>query len=290
MAAVVALAGCDHPASRTVAGPEAVEVAGELGAVPTVTFEVPLVVEEKSVTTVIDGGGVPIPEGAPVLVDWVAYDGSTGDVLSETYTTAPQVLSHTEDSMGEDLYGVLDDAGFGDRLLVLEPTAGEAGVPGSAVTVLDARAARASGVPVPPREGLPIVTLAEDGAPSVTIPATPPPAGLQQQVLIKGAGEQVEADSELLIQYTAVNWADGSVRATTWGAGLLPELREMSGAITGLQEGLLDQTVGSQVLLVVPPDEAYGDHTVVLVVDILAVVHEPQARPTPSPTPSATSD
>ena len=289
MAAVVALAGCDHPASRTVAGPEAVEVVGELGAVPTVTFDVPLVVEEESVTTVIDGGGAPIAEGAPVLVDWVAFDGSSGDVTSETYTTAPQVLSHTEDSMGEDLYGVLGDAGFGDRLLVLEPTAGVAGVPGSAVTVLDVRAPRASGDPVPPRAGLPTVTLAEDGAPTVTLPGTPPPADLQQQVLIKGAGEQVAADSELLIQYTAVNWTDGAVRATTWGPGLQPELRQMSGAITGIQEGLLDQTVGSQVLLVVPPDKAYGDDTVVLVVDILAVVHEPQARPTATPTPSATS-
>ena len=49
--------------------------------------------------------------------------------------------------------------------------------------------------------------------------------------------------------------------------------------IEGWQKGLVAQTVGSQVLLVIPPDQAYGDKeqgpipansTLVFVIDILA--------------------
>ena len=56
--------------------------------------------------------------------------------------------------------------------------------------------------------------------------------------------------------------------------------------IAGWDEGLVGQTVGSQVLLVVPPDKGYGPRTarrikgtdtIVFVVDIL------DARPDPSP-------
>ena len=49
--------------------------------------------------------------------------------------------------------------------------------------------------------------------------------------------------------------------------------------IEGWQKGLVGQTIGSQVLLVIPPDQAYGDKeqgpipansTLVFVIDILA--------------------
>jgi peptidylprolyl isomerase len=83
-----------------------------------------------------------------------------------------------------------------------------------------------------------------------------------------------------------VGWSDGSVTATTWGEGRLPETLDLADAIPGLRLGLLDQTVGSQVLLVVPPEQAYGSDTVVFVVDVLAVVHDPEAGPEPTPSPT----
>ena len=55
----------------------------------------------------------------------------------------------------------------------------------------------------------------------------------------------------------------------------------MGGVIAGWDEGLVGQTVGSQVLLVIPPEQGYGSEgnpdagisgtdTLVFVVDILA--------------------
>jgi peptidylprolyl isomerase len=285
LAAVALLAGCagEDPG----AGPEAVDVSGEFGVLPVVTFEVPLAVREPSVTVVLDADGPALVEGAPVLVDWIGFDGSTGEVIGETYTSAPEVFAFTRESMGDDLYAAVSASGTNDRVLYLEPATGEEGLPASHVVVVDVRPARAQGSAVAPQPGLPGVTLAEDGSPTVTIPGSPPPPDRVEQILIKGSGVQVEPGTELVVQFTAVRWSDGSVESTTWGQGELPQRLDLSTAIPGLALGLLDQTVGSQVLLVVPPAEALGTDTLVFVVDILAVVSGSETDPSASPVPTA---
>jgi peptidylprolyl isomerase len=283
--AAVLLAGC--AAEDPGAGPEAVDVSGDFGVLPVVTFDVPLAVREPSVSIVIDGDGSPLAEGDPVLVDWIGFDGSTGEVIGETYTSAPEIFALTRESLGDDLYAAVSGSGTNDRVLYLEPATGEAGLPASHVVVVDVRPARAQGTPVTPEPGLPGVTLAENGAPTVTIPGSPPPPDRLEQILIKGSGAQVEPGAELVVQFTAVRWSDGSVGATTWGPGELPQRLDLSTAIPGLATGLLDQTVGSQVMLVVPPAEALGTETLVFVVDILAVVAGSATDPSASPVPTA---
>ena len=58
-----------------------------------------------------------------------------------------------------------------------------------------------------------------------------------------------------------------------------PASYQLAGLLPGMQKGLQGQTVGSRVLLVIPPAEGYGDagsgtikgtDTIVFVVDILA--------------------
>jgi peptidylprolyl isomerase len=194
------------------------------------------------------------------------------------------VFAFTEESLGEDLYAAVSASGPNDRVLYLEPATGGSGLPGAHVVVVDVRPARAQGEPVQPQPGLPGVQLAEDGAPTVSIPGQGPPAARVEQVLIKGDGAQVGAESELVVQYHVVRWSDGGVEATTWGEGRLPERLAMRSTLPGLSVGLLDQTVGSQVLLVVPPAEARGTDTLVFVVDILAIVTDSGEAPLPTET------
>ena len=285
IAGLLAVAGCT--AEVPDGGPEAVEVTGEFGQRPTVTFDVPLAVRESSVTTVIDGQGAELDDGDPVLVDWIALDGSTGEVIAESYTEAPEVFAFTRESIGEDLYAAVSVSGVNDRVLYLEPATGRSGLPASNVVVVDVRPARAQGEPVEPQGGLPTVQLGEDGAPTVTFAGDAPPAGRVEQVLIKGSGAQVGAESELIVQYHVVRWSDGGVEATTWGEDRLPERLDVSSTFPGLSAGLLDQTAGSQVMLIVPPAEALGTDTLVFVVDILVVV---ESGAEPSPTEPATPE
>jgi len=76
------------------------------------------------------------------------------------------------------------------------------------------------------------------------------------------------------VQYTGVRWSDGSAYDSTWVKGEPKSFDLGAGILPGLAEGLVEQTVGSQVLIVIPPASggAAGaeDDTLVFVVDILA--------------------
>lgn len=132
--------------------------------------------------------------------------------------------------------------------------------------------------------GLPTVTAAPGQAPSVTIPPGAPPATLTATTLIKGAGPQVTTGQYLVVQYTGVNWRTGKTFDSSWSRSQPWGFTVGTGqVIKGWDDGLVGQTVGSRVLLVVPPPDGYGaagsasadikgTDTMVFVVDILAAV------------------
>ena len=148
-----------------------------------------------------------------------------------------------------------------------------------AMEVVAISPSRAEGEAVSPVEGLPVVTLADDGSPSIEVPdGTQEPGELVAQTLIRGAGPEVATGQVVAVQYTGWLW-DGTVFDSSWGGGApLTTQIGVGSVIMGWDEGLVGQTVGSQVLLVIPSDLAYGaegsgqippDATLIFVVDIL---------------------
>ena len=90
----------------------------------------------------------------------------------------------------------------------------------------------------------------------------------------------VEAGQTVTVQYTGVIWDTGKKFDSSWDRGQPIDFGiGTQQVIAGWDEGLVGQTVGSQVLLVVPPDKGYGTagsppkitgtDTLVFVVDIL---------------------
>ncbi len=139
-----------------------------------------------------------------------------------------------------------------------------------------------TGEAVPPVDGLPTVTLADNGKPTITVPSgVAAPTSLVVQPLIKGTGAVVEAGQTVSVHYTGVIWDAGKQFDSSWDRNAPLETVIGKGqVIAGWDEGLVGQTVGSQVLLVVPPDKGYGTtgtsdgsikgtDTLVFVVDIL---------------------
>jgi peptidylprolyl isomerase len=159
-----------------------------------------------------------------------------------------------------------------------DPNAGEVYV----FDFLDVVPNAAWGEPQESVDGMPTVTLDEDGAPTIELPDGDAPTAVELETLKKGDGATVAPGDTVLVQYTGVTWSDGSVFDSSWEAGT-PASFQTTGVVDGFRQALEGQTVGSQVLVVIPPAAGYGeegssDHelageTLVFVVDILGTQH-----------------
>ncbi|WP_265521067.1 FKBP-type peptidyl-prolyl cis-trans isomerase [Oerskovia flava] len=272
--ALGAAACAPPPDEEPVPANTAVTVTGTSDEPPSFEYATPLEVPEPRSQVVWPGTGAVLAEGDAVLLNMYAQDGRDAGVLQNTFVDAPLPFMLTAEGLGEGLAEALVGQRVGARVLYVEE---DDGVP--VVLTVDVLPSRADGEPVAPVEGAPTVVRAEDGAPTVTVPPeTTPPGELAVQPLIRGHGPQVEAGQVVTMRFTGVSWETGEVFDSTWGEGSAP-MSTMIGigqVIEGLELGLLEQSVGSQVLLVVPPELGYGgtasplaESTLVYVVDIL---------------------
>lgn len=250
-----------------------VEVTGTTGQEPTLEYDVPLTVTEASSAVVWEGAGPELEDGGPVLLDYRLQRADDGSLVEETYSSVPKPFTLTPEVLSEDLYDALSGRTVGTRLLLLVPATSDTSSFAS-VMVVDVLPTRAWGEPVEPRAGLPTVTRQDDGEPVIATPEGEPPGSLVVQALLRGDGEQVVEGSTVTVQYAGVRWSDGSAYDSSWEQGGPQSFDLGTGVLPGLAQGLLEQTVGSQVLLVIPPESggAVGgeEDTLVLVVDILA--------------------
>ncbi len=272
-----------------VAALDAVVSEGDLGAAPTLTFDQPFAVSAPVARVDVEGTGDEISEEQTVTINYVAVSGDDGTVLGSTWESAtPESLPLGDPTLVAALRDAIIGQNVGTRVLFAAP-GGEAtetseAYPATlmAIEVTEARTVptRAEGEAVEPPAGLPEVTLAEDGAPSIEIPeGTTEPDELIAQTLIEGSGPAVEARQSITVQYTGWLW-DGTEFDSSWTNGAPFTTTIGTGSvIPGWDEGLVGKTVGSQVLLVIPGDKGYGpegsgdtippDATLVFVVDIL---------------------
>jgi peptidylprolyl isomerase len=131
--------------------------------------------------------------------------------------------------------------------------------------------------------GLPAVQFPDGNAkaPTVTIPDEDAPAETKQATLIEGDGPVVKANQFITAHYHGLLWKDGSVFDSSWERGAVADFPIGAGkVIPGWDKTLVGKTVGSRVLLVIPPEDGYGTQgnpnggisgtdTLVFVVDIL---------------------
>lgn len=159
-----------------------------------------------------------------------------------------------------------------------------------------------------------VAVTGEVGAkPELDVPAGEPPAELVVDVLSEGDGPEVAAGDYLVADYLGQTWAPGDDGAAnifdnSYDRGSPAGFPIGEGSvITGWDEGLVGQNAGSRVLLVIPPDKAYGDtppegspiaagSTLVFVVDIVgsygddATISGSPVSDLPADLPTVTSD
>jgi peptidylprolyl isomerase len=272
--AALALAGCSAgpsfagkacPTQPTSSGlKSSVTVEGDFGSEPKVKLDTPTKVPKLSVDDLIVGKGTAITAASqPFAANVVVYNGATGQRIGASSDVATLM------SQSKEFASAVQCATEGSRLLVGFP----AGTFADAATVgiVDVQK-----VFLPHAEGslvyndalgLPTVVRAPDGRPGIIIPDAKKPATQVTQTLIRGDGPKVTKNDVVRVQLTSVDWDTRKVLKSTWDTQAV--------AISGAE--LAGQTVGSQVLLVIPPADASqgtgsdGAGTQAIVVDILGV-------------------
>ncbi|PYG02353.1 peptidylprolyl isomerase [Georgenia satyanarayanai] len=266
--AVLVLTGCSDEPEAPVEEPPTIAVTGAFGRPPVVSFETPLELTEEDSEVLVEGEGRQLRDGGPVLLALSAYDGDTGEPLPDRGAGTARTLLLTPEQVGEDVHPLLVGTPEGSRLLVTQPVSDDDGER-MLVLVIDVLHTVAQGEELEPQEGMPTVTQDDDGV-SVALPDTDPPASLEVDTVIRGDGHQVAPGQAITVQYQAVTWPGGDIYDSTWADGQVPRTILVNDTFTGLRDGLVDQTVGSRVLVVVPPELGNGTQTLVFAVDILA--------------------
>jgi len=290
-AAALVLAGCSEAspdASATKqrsADIEDVVIGNSDALAPTVTLPEGQTFNEAQGRIIWDGEGAALIPDQPLLLDIYALSLDTGNELVNTFDGLPRAFVLAPEVLGDELYELLVDANVGTRAVVVAPAQTTGGItPTStavpvpapdAVIVIDVLSDRAVGDAVPQRDDLPTVTRNVDtGEPTITIGTDlVKPANVQSETLIQGEGPQIKAGSYVLVNYKGVHW-DGSDFYSSWPTDTAPFATQIGSGqvIPAWDQALLDQTVGSQVLIVAPPGDGYPEEgTLVFVVDILDV-------------------
>lgn len=281
-------ASCDSPVSSGDAS-EIVTATGKFGSKPTVDFPTPVVTKKTERSILIAGDGEELHDGDVAVFQYTLLNGSTDAVLSQSDYSGLGTIVTLGDSATSSVTIGLQCTTVGSRV-ALATTAAGAGQTGSGSTdsfvfvidILDAFPGKARGVAQIPQAGMPSVVTAPNGAPGITVPKEDPPSSLAINVLQAGNGTKLEAGDHVVVKYTAVLWSDSSVFDSTWSGGQakIVALTASDTVTEGLVKGLVGQKIGSQVLVVVPPTQGYGDagsnnvpsgSTLVYVVDLLGL-------------------
>lgn len=248
---------CETPEGDAAA---AVDVTGDFGTAPTVTFDAGLEVTTTERVVLIEGDEA--EPGQLVSAAYAIYNGTTGDEI-ETFGWAEGDSATTFRADYDMLF-----AGFAKTLGCLGPGSRAVGV----IPNAEGFGEQAEAVGIGLDDVLVFVVdvvsdnvwssdLPEIGgtaeAPTVTLPAIAPKTELEIAVLEEGDGDVVGIANQVSVHYLGTAWETGEVFDSSFDRGE-PATFAVNGVVQGFKEALVGQTVGSKILVTMPPALGYG--------------------------------
>ncbi|MGV8876063.1 MAG: FKBP-type peptidyl-prolyl cis-trans isomerase [Rhodoglobus sp.] len=288
---VVSLAGCANgPLSGSACSPlfsagsnsALVSAEGTLSADPAATFPTPLISSDVESETVTVGDGERLGNGDVATLQITVYNGKTGAALISTgHDTAGLRVPVTERAphFGE----IAQCATVGSRIVTVGPAGKILGAENIAqnqlpladddtiVMISDVESrypGKAEGANRIPPAGLPAIVLAPNGQPGFTFPATEAPTKLKFAALKQGSGRALAQGDVAVMHVSGIQWGakdtftNSREQAGVPGTYLIESNKTSErGLPPGLAEALIGQTVGSQVLVVLPADVGFAPGT-----------------------------
>lgn len=264
-----------------------IKVRGKYGSKPTVTVPSPFMVAKTQSKVLSQGSGVTVTKESVVKFNYVGMNARTGAVFDSSWATGRTPLTMPLAQLVPGFISSTAGRTVGSRVLMVinsadgYPQGGQGIEAGDSILfvidILSATLDHPTGTAVSVPANLPQV-IDVKGVPKVTIPKTSAPTKLTTQQVIKGTGDKVTANDTIVVNYAVYDWATGRQIASDYTTG--KETGALSGLVPAWQKGLVGQPIGSRVLIVAPPSDAYGskgnatpsiapNSTLVYVIDVL---------------------
>ncbi|WP_307862058.1 FKBP-type peptidyl-prolyl cis-trans isomerase [Nocardioides sp. SYSU D00065] len=276
-----------------------VTIEGKQGKEPKVTFDGRLDGSQEEIEVLVEGDGETVADGDTVSANWWIGNGFTEEEAQSTYESGPQSLEVADDILPF-LREALIGHQVGDRVVMLtsaEEAYGEAGNPSIGIGNKDAVLAIVDildrSETVPPLDGpqgekkkpagwAPSL-IEEDGV--ITgldfTDAHEPSGELIATTLVKGDGAKVKSGQTLTVDYLGQVYNAEEPFDESYSKEPAEFPIGVGQVIAGWDERLVGRTVGSRVILEIPPAKGYGKKgneqagikgtdTLFFVVDILA--------------------
>ena len=318
LSGLLAACGSDVPGSGLEFADrlEAVTVDGEVGAAPTVTWKQRMSAGAIEAETLIEGDGAPIADGDDVFVNFLLADGFTRSTAVDTFgaetagirltvgadAAEPQVFNDLVASvLGEQVKAGLTR---GSRLVVtgdtpaifgelaLSPVVAMEGIGNEDGLLLVADVLDVEQLPAPegeqstPPGWAPKILFGDAGIPTGFDfeGLAKPEKTLLAATLKKGTGDTVEKGDLLVADYVGQVYDADAAFDESYSKDKEPIATPigLGQVVNGWDEKLVGMTVGSRVLLRIPPADGYGAQgqgdtippgsTLYFVVDILASI------------------
>ncbi len=250
---------------------DSLTISGEVGKVPKVTFDGPVDPKEIETDVVSEGDGEELAAGDGVFAQIWIGNGFTQEEVYNTYDTkTPQFLSA---DVSEPFKKAIEGHTVGSRVVVASSAAdafGEAGNPDLGignkdgvifvVDLLSKVSTEPSGEDRPAAAWAP--TLVEgDGA--ITgldfTDANKPSKNLLDTTLIKGDGAVVTSGQTIVVDYLGQVYDAKAPFDESYSADPASFAIGIGQVVTGWDKTLVGKTVGSRVILSIPPADGYGE-------------------------------
>jgi peptidylprolyl isomerase len=248
------------------------------------------------------GEGEPARATGFVDFDLNIFLGATGEYLTGSDYQPRKPVRRVIDSSSEDVFSALLECQRpGSQVVVTTtvedvfgPVEGDGVITNESTIVLvvdvyDTYPRKANGSARLPQSGMPTVVQTDEGVHGLSFPNAPIPSDLRVSVLKQGDGAAIEEGDLVTAHFTAAVWNTREIFNTSFELGFPLSLVARDsftagdgvGVIPGLAQALIGQTVGSQVLVSIPPSLGYpagqapagvpDGSTLVYVFDILGI-------------------
>ena len=301
---VQAFDGIEKACETFKGGPEidAVKVTADKDKVPTVEFATQepggtvksaLAGIESAQTKVVREGNGPTFTGNELLkIDYAVFSSTTGQQLAANKFDGTDSASQVFNSAESKVYcDALSGVKQGSVVAFALPASDSD--PEGSLFVLQIRKIylpHANGSANTPESGFPaVVVTPKTNQPGILQPTVEKPAEFKRSILIEGKGQTVRVNDSVTVHYVGWVWSDniGDPFDSSWVARdaqtpVSPAtfIANQDNVVIGLVKALDGVKVGSRVIAVLPPEDAYGSEdkgnippnsTLIFVIDVLGI-------------------